>query len=119
MRANKSKNTGPERRLGSALRRVGLRPKRHDRLRPGTPDFSFPSRKLAIFVDGLFWHGLATIPKTNTAWWEAKFARTRERDARNQAALIEMGWAVLRFTETDVKKHSAEIAAQVAVRLSA
>jgi DNA mismatch endonuclease, patch repair protein len=115
MRRIKGKNTKPEVLLARALRRAGLNPKRHDKLRPGKPDFAFCRRRLAVFVDGDFWHGLCGLPKTNTAWWAEKFRRNVERDRRQTLELEAMGWTVLRYREKDVckKGRAAEIAAEI------
>jgi DNA mismatch endonuclease (patch repair protein) len=115
MRRIKGKNTKPEVLLARALRRAGLNPKRHDKLRPGKPDFAFCRKRVAVFVDGDFWHGLCGLPKTNTAWWAEKFRRNVARDERQTLELREMGWLVLRYREKDVNKkgRADEIAAEI------
>jgi DNA mismatch endonuclease, patch repair protein len=119
MRRIGSKNTRPEVLLRRALRRAGLRPKLHDRLRPGKPDFSFPRARLAVFVDGDFWHGRCGLPKTNTDWWREKFRRNIARDRRQARQLRAAGWSVLRFRERDVERKGGadRIAARVRRRL--
>ena len=121
MRKIKGKNTKPEVLLASALRRAGLRPKRHDKLRPGKPDFAFCTKKVAVFVDGDFWHGLCGLPKTNTEWWAEKFRRNVARDERQTLELKAMGWTVLRYREKDVNKkgRADEIAAEIKEILNA
>ena len=60
----------------------------------------FPRRRIVVFIDGCFWHGCPehyTAPKSNAAYWSAKLAANRSRDARTTEALIELGWTVLRF----------------------
>ena len=82
MQANKSKNTKPELKVRAALREAGLSGYRlHWKKAPGKPDICFPGRRVAIFVNGCFWHrcphcGLS-MPKSNVEFWEAKFARNR------------------------------------------
>lgn len=74
----------------------------HDRSVPGTPDFFFPKRKVAVFVDGCFWHACpkcGTTPKTRTAFWVAKFERNKERDQRNKRLLRKQGITVVRVWE--------------------
>ena len=74
----------------------------HDRTVPGTPDFFFPKRKVAVFVDGCFWHSCpkcGTLPKTRTAFWRAKFERNKERDRANKRLLTKMGVEVIRIWE--------------------
>ena len=69
---------------------------------PGKPDFVFPKPRLAVFVDGCFWHGCpkhATWPKTNRAFWRKKIARNRARDREVGHALRRMGWRVIRVWE--------------------
>ena len=109
MQANKSKNTKPELKVRAALREVGLSGYRlHWKKAPGKPDICFPGRHVAIFVNGCFWHrcphcGL-TMPKSNVEFWEAKFARNRARDARDNALLVSGGWTVITIWECRLKK---------------
>ena len=66
------------------------------------PDFVFAARRLAIFVDGCFWHGCprhGTQPQGNAAFWRVKFQRNRERDRRDTCNLRRAGWTVLRLWE--------------------
>jgi len=66
------------------------------------PDFVFRSRRLAVFVDGCFWHGCplhGTKPKGNAAFWRAKFRRNQERDRRDTRNLRRAGWKVIRLWE--------------------
>lgn len=68
------------------------------------PDVVFTRSRVAVFVDGCFWHGCSEhleMPKSNVDYWLAKIARTRERDREADAALIATGWQVLRFWEHD------------------
>jgi DNA mismatch endonuclease (patch repair protein) len=63
-------------------------------------DMLFPRTKLAIFIDGCFWHGCPehrTLPRSNTDWWTNKFSQNRARDEQGTAALTNRGWTVLRF----------------------
>lgn len=94
MRAIKSQGTKPERLLERSLRRLGVHFKRQDRLRPGSPDVSFPSRRLAVFVHGEFWHGRCATPKTNSEFWARKLASNVRRDRRDRRRLNAMGWSV-------------------------
>jgi DNA mismatch endonuclease (patch repair protein) len=106
MRANRRVNTAPELALRSELHRLGLRFRKDLLLKLGAgrvrPDIVFTRSKVAVFVDGCFWHLCpehGQIPKANRAYWEPKLVRNVERDRRNDAALIEDGWRVLRFFE--------------------
>lgn len=78
---------------------------------PGTPDFVFDGEKLAVFVDGCFWHGCPSWyrrPLSNQSYWDAKVQRNRERDLQVNIQLRKEGWRVLRVWEHDlVPKRSA------------
>lgn len=109
MRAIRSTfNKTTERRLISLLANGGFR---GWRLRPkgipGTPDFVFVRRRLAVFSDGCFFHGCPDcghIPKTNVAYWRAKIARNQRRDARVSRKLRSMGYSVIRIWECHLRK---------------
>ncbi len=97
------KDTKLEMAVRRALHRHGLRYRVHLPV-PGrarrTMDIAFPRHKVAVFLDGCFWHGCpehGTIPKSNTAWWMAKLNRTHHRDQDTATALAVMGWRVMRF----------------------
>lgn len=82
---------------------------------PGKPDFIFRAHRLAIFVDGCFWHGCPrcyTRPKSNRKFWDAKFARNRARDRHVNLELRRRDWRVLRIWEHQLRK-----AEQVAKRV--
>lgn len=81
------------------LHSAGVRYRVCPRCLPGSPDIANAHRRWAVFVHGCFWHGhrgckLATLPKSNTAFWTAKFAENRARDQRKVAALEELGFRV-------------------------
>ena len=83
---------------------------------PGRPDLVFPGPKLAVFVDGCFWHGCpehGAIPKTNNEFWASKLNRNKERDVRVTAQLRESGWTVLRYWEHQVLANADEVTARV------
>lgn len=98
----KGKNTQPELALRRLLWGVGLRGYRlHGRL-PGTPDLVYSRIRLAVFVDGCFWHGCPRhfrIPSDNRQYWFAKIERNRRRDRRHARSLRAQGWCVLRVWE--------------------
>lgn len=109
MQANKSKNTKPELLVRQALRASGWPGYRlHWKKCPGRPDICFPGRKIAIFVNGCFWHRCPHCnlpdPKSNIDFWKAKFARNVARDAKNHEELVERGWTVLVIWECALKK---------------
>src|SRR5690348_2332671 len=102
-----SKHTEPERIFRRALRKLGIRSfKVCDSTLPGKPDVVLPRRKIAVFIDGDFWHGnqyrLRSFPTRdaqlsrvhNSAYWSEKISRNVERDFRNTARLLESGWRV-------------------------
>jgi DNA mismatch endonuclease (patch repair protein) len=80
--------------------------RRHLKL-PGTPDFAFPKHRLAVFVDGCFWHGCpkhATFPVTRAAFWLKKFATNKARDKKVNRELRHLGWRVLRIWEHQLRE---------------
>jgi DNA mismatch endonuclease (patch repair protein) len=108
MQANRSKNTRPELLVRQYLREAGLPGYRlHWRQAAGKPDVCYPGRKVAIFVNGCYWHRCPycalPLPKTNVDFWRAKFARNQERDRRNQQELLRAGWTVLGVWECQLK----------------
>jgi DNA mismatch endonuclease (patch repair protein) len=105
MSAIRSKNTGIERQVFSHLRRQKIHFQRHYRAAFGSPDVAVPSRRLAVFIDGDFWHGYR-YPlwrhKLPSAFWTEKIERNRARDARNFAKLRRRGWRVMRVWEHEL-----------------
>lgn len=105
MAAIRSKNTGPELALRQALRTagaVGYRLHRTDL--PGKPDVAFTRWRVAVFVDGVFWHGHADHwdPDAANDYWRAKIRRTQQRDRAADEALTELGWVVVRIWDIEV-----------------
>jgi len=105
MQRQPKKDTHAELRLRSGLFRAGMRYRVHFPV-PGnarrTIDIAFPRRKVAVFVDGCFWHGCplhGRHVKTNEEWWTRKVDRNRERDRDTDALLREQGWLVVRVWE--------------------
>lgn len=86
------------------------------------PDFVFPKRRLAVFVDGCFWHGCpkhATKPRHNAAFWRKKFATNIARDRRVTRALRTAGWRVLRIWEHELaRKNEARLLRKILSRLA-
>jgi DNA mismatch endonuclease (patch repair protein) len=107
MRGNRKRDTQPETALRLALYRQGLRyrkdyPIRPDSGRPIRADIVFPRRRVAVFVDGCFWHGCprhGTQPRSNTRYWTLKLARNVERDREVDTRLRDGGWTVVRVWE--------------------
>lgn len=116
MSSIRGKDTKPERALRSALWSAGLRGYRcHWKGPGGRIDIAFTRSKVAIFVDGLFWHGHSSKwqPDRWTGYWDEKIKRNIARDDRQNAALTDAGWTVLRFWETDVDQATASVVARV------
>jgi DNA mismatch endonuclease (patch repair protein) len=105
MRGNRKRDTRPELLLRRAVHRFGLRYRVATRPlpnRPWTADLVFRSARVAVFVDGCFWHGCPEHygePRTNTGYWAPKIARNRERDEVVTRELCEAGWTVVRIWE--------------------
>jgi len=113
MKGNVSKDTGPEITLRKALLSDGLKGYRVNWKKvPGRPDICFPRLKLAIFVNGCFWHRCPKcklpIPKKNKNFWQKKFVRNKERDRLKKKRLERMGWRVLIVWECEIKKELKE-----------
>ncbi len=109
MRAIKSKDTKEEVRLAKALWHRGHRYRKHDRTIFGTPDLSFKKYKIAVFVDGEFFHGkdwekVKSRLDSNKEYWITKIERNRNRDIEVNEYLASKGWTVLRFWSKDVQK---------------
>ena len=113
-------NTGPERLLRRALTARGVRYRLHGRL-PGRPDIVFNRSKLAVFVDGCFWHSCKKCniprPRSNKTYWLPKLARNQQRDRRVNMQLVRRGWSVVRLWEHQVFSDAEECAAKVLHRL--
>lgn len=119
LRHRKTKNTGPEVKLRSAVHALGLRFRLHRRVVGRcTPDFVLPRWQVAVFVDGCFWHG---CPKhsprqfrgPNKTRWEEKLVTNRMRDSRNNQLLTNAGWRVIRIWECEIRTDVNEAAARV------
>ncbi|MGW4929697.1 very short patch repair endonuclease [Agromyces sp. NPDC004153] len=106
MQANRRRDTAPERALRSLLFAEGFRYRCDFRVDlegvRARPDIAFPRAKVAIFVDGCFWHGCPehfTEPRRNTDYWRPKLERNRARDRAQTVALETAGWRVIRVWE--------------------
>lgn len=105
MQANRGRDTRPERELRSRLHAAGLRFRKHHRPLPGLrceADVVFTRWRVAVFVDGCFWHGCplhATWPVAHREFWETKLRRNRSRDEGHTLALSDAGWLVVRLWE--------------------
>lgn len=112
----RSTDTDAELRLRRAVWHKGLRFRVTCRRLPGSPDVVFTRWRLAIFVDGCFWHGCPihyTSPKTNSTFWRQKKAQNRARDKRVDSELKELGWTILRVWEHEVSDDIAAVVLRV------
>jgi DNA mismatch endonuclease (patch repair protein) len=100
MRAIRGENTRPEKRVRSALHRLGYRFRLHATNLPGSPDVVLTRHRTVVFVHGCFWHQharcpRATTPATRVEFWNEKFRKNRLRDRRVVRALVRLGWRVI------------------------
>jgi DNA mismatch endonuclease (patch repair protein) len=106
-------------RLLRSARVIGWR--RHLRL-PGKPDFAWPNQRVALFIDGCFWHGHRCgkniTPKTNGALWSFKIATNKKRDSRISQQLRRRGWCVLRVWECSLKNKPTVCISRIKAALS-
>lgn len=123
MQSNTRRDTKPELRLRRELHAVGLRYRVDFAPLPGIrrrADVVFTGQRVAVFVDGCYWHGCPdhgpTKFGTNSVFWTEKIAANRARDADTNAQLERAGWVVLRFWEHDDPEASAAVVAQVVGR---
>src|SRR6478672_1299765 len=117
----RSRDTQPELRLRRALHAEGVRGWRcHAKELPGKPDLAFTRCRVAVFVDGCFWHGHPDFftPGKSGAYWDAKIARTKERDRLANEALAAAGWTVLRFWDFEVEQRLDACTARVTEAVS-
>jgi DNA mismatch endonuclease (patch repair protein) len=100
-------NEKTEVRLARLLRKEGISGWRRHLLIPGRPDFAFRKQKVAVFVDGCFWHGCPRcfrLPKQNRAFWRAKIETNRRRGRSVNGRLNRLGWKVIRIRECQLRK---------------
>lgn len=104
----RSKDTQPELTVRRMLHRLGYRYVLHDGRLPGKPDLVFPSRGVAMFVHGCYWHGhgcnLASTPKSNQGYWLGKLERNAARDMLHMRDLRRLGWRVCVVWECATRK---------------
>lgn len=102
----KGKDTGLETRVRSELHKRGFRFRKHLKELPGKPDVVFTKAKVAVFIDGDFWHGyrFSTWEHKVSDFWKTKISKNRERDAKNHRRLRNMGWTVIRLWQHDLER---------------
>ena len=109
MKSNKSKGTSPELIVRKALREAGYPGYRLNwKKAPGKPDICYPRKKIAVFINGCFWHRCPKcnlpMPKHNAEYWWPKLERNVERDAKNVSDLKSDGWNVFIIWTCELKK---------------
>lgn len=107
-RIRSKNNLATETKLANLLRRHKIRGWRRNYPIFGKPDFVFTKERIAVFVDGEFWHGhptLGSIPKTNQEFWIEKIERNRERDRIVNRTLRKRGWIVVRIWQSQLKNN--------------
>jgi DNA mismatch endonuclease (patch repair protein) len=110
-------NESTEIRLIKVMKAADLKGWRRGRRLVGRPDFVFPAARLAIFVDGDFWHGNPKTfrqPKDNFDFWKQKIQRNRSRDRKVNRLLRSMGWSVIRIWESSLAKRPSEVVNKIA-----
>ena len=103
----RGKDTGLEVRVRSEIHKRGLRFRKHVKDLPGKPDIVFSSSRVAVFIDGDFWHGYrfnAWAHKVGD-FWKHKIGKNRARDAKNRRKLRKMGWTVVRLWQHQLEKN--------------
>ena len=108
MASIKSKNTLLEKGVFRALRKNGIYFQKHYKKALGTPDLAVPSKKIAVFIDGDFWHGYRYTqwkPRLKNKFWTGKIERNMSRDKKYRDSLKRQGWKVLRVWEHEIKKY--------------
>lgn len=124
MKANRGRDTGPEVRLRSELYRRGMRYRLHYRALPGLhrwADIAFVGVRLAVFVDGCFWHGCpthGTRARANAVYWDAKILENQRRDRDTDERLHAAGWTSLRVWEHEAPDQAAALVQRVYGRLA-
>lgn len=123
MSANKAKDTKPELTFRKALWKNGLRGYRlHWKKVPGRPDIVYSKKKIAIFLNGCFWHRCPycnpSTPKTHQEFWLKKFSNNVERDKRKLNELKKLGWKVIVIWECQIKKNVSRCILRIQEKLS-
>ena len=117
-----SRDTAPEVAVRKLLHAAGYRYRLNERvpnMSRRTIDIAFTRAKVAVFMDGCFWHGCpdhATHPKSNAEWWRQKLDRNMARDIETTEHLVAAGWTVLRFWEHEVPTRVADLVAEAVDR---
>ena len=122
MASIKGKDTVPEMALRKALSVRGYRYRVNYRIGRRTIDIAFPRKKVAVYIDGCFWHGCPKCykkPKSNTAYWSKKIEANKSRDIESNKNLRKLGWRVTRVWEHEIKDNQNSAVRKVFVVLKA
>jgi len=120
MRRVRRKDTAPELLLRRSLVAVGIRGYRlHWRKASGNPDLAWVGRRVAVFVDGAFWHGHPSRYWTGRSgpYWDARIARNVARDRRTNEALARVGWTVIRLWDFEIEQDVAQCIVRIRAAL--
>ncbi len=111
----KNKDTDLECKVRSALHKRGYRFRKHVKTLPGSPDVVFPKQKVAVFIDGDFWHGYKfyTWEDKVGEFWKNKIRKNRERDRKNFRALRHRGWNVIRLWQHDIERDNEKCVVKI------
>ena len=115
-RNNAKKDTSIEMLVRSALHRRGLRFRKHVKELPGKPDIVFTKARIAVFIDGDYWHGYGFHKwrgRLSSEYWRTKIAKNRARDVRNHLALRSAGWRVIRVWEHSIRRDLDQVVQRI------
>lgn len=121
MRAVGHFDTAAEMKVRRALWKSGFRYRVHPRIGRTRPDFAFMKQRVAVFIDGCFWHGCPehySAPVANASFWREKLRGNQQRDRRNDRELGDCGWHVIRFWECQVNSSLACVVGRIAEALN-
>lgn len=121
MASVKGKNTSIELVVFRELRKLGMSFRKHYRRAAGTPDVAFPRLKVAVFIDGDFWHGYrypVWRKKIKSKFWRDKIETNRARDRRNFAILRKNGWKVIRIWEHEIKEDVQKVLSKIVLAVT-
>jgi len=121
MSSIRGKNTKPEITIRRLIWSKGARYRIHDKTVFGCPDISNKSKRMAIFVDGCFWHGCHICykePKTNTVFWRNKIQRNKKRRSEVKKTLKIQGWKIMEVWEHQINKNPHALADKIVNRFS-
>ncbi len=120
MSSIRGKNTKPEMQVRRKVWSLGKRYRIHDRTVVGTPDISNKSKRVAIFIDGCFWHGCKRCyiePKSNAEFWKNKITRNQERRKKVMEELKKDNWKIMQFWEHEINSNCEKVSSKIVAML--